>query len=218
MVKYLADNPSAQKKLRDELRAGYSSAWAEKRQPTPDEITKTHIPYLDACIEETNRKSSTAVGVVRKSLVDATVLGHVIPKGIDVFLLNNGGDSLTPPSDVKIPENLRSESSRAAATARTKVGSWDPADVHEFKPERWLHEEDGKVVFNSQAGPMLVFGLGPRGCFGRRLAYLELRQVMVLLVWNFEFQSLPAHLSSYACVDKLTHQAAQAYVRLASAM
>lgn len=208
-----------QKKLRDELRASYTDAWAEKRQPTPNEITKTHIPYLDAFIEETNRKSATAVGIIRKAVVDATVLGHVIPKGTDLFMLNMGGESLAPPVVDNIPENLRSESSRAAATARTKVGSWDPADVHEFKPERWLEEEEnGKQVFNSQAGPMITFGLGPRGCFGRRLAYLELRMVMVLLVWNFEFQSLPAHLNTYAVVDKLTHQPVQAYVRLANAM
>lgn len=125
---------------------------------------------------------------------------------------------MNPPVGAKIPENLRSESSRAAATARTRVGTWNPQDVKEFKPERWLEMEDGKEVFNAQAGPMLGFGLGPRGCFGRRLAYLELRLVLVLILWNFELQSVPAHLNSYACVDKLTHLPAQAYVRLAPIM
>jgi cytochrome P450 len=52
----------------------------------------------------------------------------------------------------------------------------------EFKPERWLVEEIGMIVFDAAAVPMLTFGLGPRGCFGWRMAYLELQLLLVLLV------------------------------------
>jgi cytochrome P450 len=131
-------------------------------------------------------------------------LGHLIPKGTDVFFLHCGAESLEPAIG-SVPEDLRSESSPAAANAKTKVGTWVPEDVGKFKPE------------HSIAGPMLVFGLGPRGCFGRRPAYLELRLVIVLLIWNFEFQALPAYLNTYAAVDKLTHQPQQVYIRLATA-
>ncbi len=52
---------------------------------------------------------------------------------------------------------------------------------------------------------------------GRKLAEMELHIILVLLVWNFEFQPTPAELSSYKAVDRLTHQPQQCYVRLALA-
>lgn len=52
---------------------------------------------------------------------------------------------------------------------------------------------------------------------GRKLAEMELRIILVLLVWNFEFQPTPAELSGYQAVDKLTHQPRQCFVRLALA-
>jgi len=91
-LKQLADNPSAQQKLRTHLRASFPAAAAEKRAPTADEITKTHIPYLDASLEEIARTALTASGVIRIALTDTTVLGHAIPKGTDVFLMGNGPD------------------------------------------------------------------------------------------------------------------------------
>ena len=90
-----------------------------------------------------------------------------------------------------------------------KVGSWDQIDVREFKPERWIVQEDDDEVFDPLAGPLIVFGLGPRACFGRKLAYLELRQAIVLLLWNFEFQRVPARLNSYTRVTKVTDQPLQ---------
>jgi len=213
-LKFLTDCSEKQSKLRDALRKAFAVAYQEKRQPTADEITETSVPYLDACIEEVNRKSTTAPVIVREAAVDAPVLGHMIPKGTDVFMLNHGGECVAPPANVNIPEGVRSESSRSTASSSKKVGSWDPSDVREFKPERWLVQEDGKELFNPLAGPQLVFGAGPRGCFGRKLAYLELRMVLVLLFWNFEFQSVPAQLSSYTRITKGTDQPLETYVRL----
>jgi len=212
-VKILADHPAIQKKLREELRKGFGDAVAANRQPSAKEIARAQIAYLDAVVEEINRKACTTPGNSRRTLADAIVLGHHIPKGTDVFILNIGGDSQEPPIGA-IPERLRSETSQAAAKSKTAVGVWNPKDVHDFKPERWLVENNGKEEFSSIAGPMIAFGLGPRSCFGRRLAYLELRMAVVLLIWNFDFQEVPKHLNSYAAVDKLTHQPRQCYVRL----
>ncbi|EJT67975.1 hypothetical protein GGTG_14448 [Gaeumannomyces tritici R3-111a-1] len=60
----------------------------------------------------------------------------------------------------------------------------------------------------------MPFGLGTRGCFGRRLAYLEQRVSLTLLVWSFELSPCPPELSGYAAVDGLTHRPKQCYVRL----
>jgi cytochrome P450 len=58
------------------------------------------------------------------------------------------------------------------------------------------------------------FGLGPRSCFGRRLAYLELRLTLVMIFWNFELKKCPEELSSYNAITKLTRMPKQAFIRL----
>jgi cytochrome P450 len=40
--------------------------------------------------------------------------------------------------------------------------------------------------FDPSAKPVLAFGLGLRGCFGKRLAYVEIRILITLIIWNFE--------------------------------
>lgn len=198
-----------QGKLRSEIRSTLADAAAEKRNPSVQEITKMTIPYLDAVVEEIIRHSTTETGVARTTVVDVQVLGHHVPKGTNIFLMGNGPSILSPA--FQIDDSLRSPSARAA---KDRVGTWNSDDISHFKPERWLMEEDGKKVFNAAAGPLLTFGLGPRGCFGRRLAYLELRLVMVQIIWNFELQQCPKELSGYEAVDKLTHAPLQCYVRL----
>lgn len=58
---------------------------------------------------------------------------------------------------------LRSKSSRAAGR---KAGWWAAGTGFKFDPSRWL-ERDGS--FNPNAGPMLPFSSGQRGCFGKNL-------------------------------------------------
>jgi len=210
-LKHLADNQASQRVLRSHLRKAYASAAAKHRNPTVTEITEIRIPYLDATIEEILRTAITFPGVIRNALVDTTILGYHIPKGTDVFLLHNGPDYFTPP--FAVPGEQRSESAR---TASYQIGSWDPSDMSSFKPERWLiRDEAGGEAFDATAGPHLAFGLGPRACYGRRLAYLELRIILVMLIWNFEFKVCPEPLSSYDAVDKLSRQPKQCFVRLA---
>lgn len=211
-LKQLSDHQDVQKKLRQAVCGGFPAAIAESRRPTADEIAKAHIPYLDATQEEIIRKSMTAGSVIRTAMVDTVILGHHVPKGTNVFLVGNGPDFIEPPIG-KIPEERRSKSCR---DAKGRIGSWDPSDSNLFKPERWLTTEDGKETFDPTSGPLLTFGLGPRGCFGRRMAYLEMKIALVLLLWNFQLQNVPENLSSYAAVDKLTHQPRQCYLRLLS--
>jgi hypothetical protein len=156
--------------------------------------------------------SLTSPTVIRNAVVDTVVLGHHIPKGTDIFIMSNGPDFFSPP--FPIAEKDRSESSQ---TAKGRIGSWDPQDLQNFRPERWITVDDeGRDAYDSTAGPMLSFGLGPRGCFGKRMAYLDLRIYIVLIVWNFELQKVPVEFSSYGAEDKMTRQPQQAFVRLES--
>jgi cytochrome P450 len=81
---------------------------------------------------------------------------------------------------INFPSSLRSKTSQ---DSYSKFSDFNPQDISEFKPERWLND-DG--TYNPNAGPSLGFGVGLRGCFGKKLGLLELRIFFVLLVWNFE--------------------------------
>jgi cytochrome P450 len=95
------------------------------------------------------------------------------------------------------------------------VRAWANEDMDKFKPERWLvHDEKGDEKFSATAGPTLPFGLGLRGCFGRKLAYMELKLFTTVMMWSFEFQRCPESLSSYESVEGLTRKPVQCYVRL----
>jgi len=155
-------------------------------------------------------------GSIRTSTVDTTIFGHRIPKGTEVFLMHNGPGYLSPP--LPVDDSLRSESS---LNAKNQVGQWTPdeEEMKSFRPERWLvqNAETGKEEYDAQAGPHLAFGLGPRGCYGRRLAYLQMRIIIVMMIWNFELKETPAELSGWLAVTKLTRCPRQCYVRLEKA-
>lgn len=230
-VKLLSDNQQAQATLRKTLRLTYSEAFAEKRQPTAKEIATLHHPYIDATLEEILRCGKTAGAEGRVAMVDTEVFGYPIPKGTDLFFLTCAG-YVAPPVGT-VDESKRSATSQAA---KDKTGVWDISDIGIYKPERWLSRagEKGEVVFDKNAGPNLPFGLGVRGCFGelkltngrnrpadnsagRRLAYIELRMLVVFIIWNFELLPAPEELSTYAGVDRITHQPLQCYLRLKKA-
>ena len=180
-----------------------------------DEIIKIQIPYLDATIEEMSRTAVLFGASIRTATTDTIVLGHTIPKGTEVFLMSNGPGYFSSP--FQVDDSKRSGSS---LNAKNQVGQWipDEEDMKAFRPERWLVKgEDGKEEFDPHAGPHLAFGLGPRGCFGRRLAYLQMRIILVMMIWNFELKETPAAVSGWEALTKLARHPRQCYVRLEKA-
>ncbi|CCF33717.1 cytochrome P450 monooxygenase [Colletotrichum higginsianum] len=225
-VKFLADNRKHQDTLRKHIQAVYANAMLEKRPPNEAELTKVPAPYLDAFLEEVLRLARTASILTRQAIADTTILGHFVPKGTNLFLFTQGASYVKPALDVD--ENRRNKTSQGAKMVR----EWPVNDVGEFRPERWLVCRSGKEFldeeplhstqdwtlsgfeFNPQAGPMLTFGGGPRGCFGKRLAYMELRMVLALLVWNFQFKPCADELSTYDLRETITVEPRSCFVRL----
>ncbi|KAH6645266.1 cytochrome P450 [Truncatella angustata] len=214
-LKILADNPQPQTKLRRLLQAAHSGAWNEERNPTIDEITGAGIPYLDAVMEEILRCGGTVPAVDREALCDTEVLGYHIPKGTQVIMSGMGPSMLAPGFDVE--EGKRSETCQTAK-ADGRFKAWRAEDIGKFNPERWLVPlsgvEEEEQQFNSEAGPQLAFGLGTRGCYGKKLAYLELRILVTMIVWNFELLRCPEDLSSYAAIAGITSKPRKCFVRL----
>ncbi|OHW97284.1 cytochrome p450 [Colletotrichum incanum] len=212
-VKLLADCEHAQTRLRQELWAAHAKAHAENRAPSHNEISKTKIPYLDAVIEEILRLAHTVSVIERQCTQDTVILGHHIPEGTLVLLPNSGPSFTSPP--IAIDEKLRSETSQLAAKERG-IRLWPVDDMEAFRPERWLvlDKETGEEAYDATAGPAIPFGLGTRGCFGRKLAYLEMRLLVSLIIWNFELLPCDKEISSYEHIEGITSRPKQCYVRL----
>jgi cytochrome P450 len=217
-VKLLADHQQVQRRLRSELHAALPRAAMEKRAPTYQELVKFHFPYLDAVVEEVLRHANTIAFVVRTALVDTTVLGRHIPKGTDVFLMANGAGYLEPA--LPIDDAVRSPGARRNHNNKGLTGDWDDADINAFKPERWLRIDPiaGQETFDPMAGPTLPFGLGPRGCFGRRLALQSLRIYFAMTIWHFRLLEAPPKLSGYDAVQRFAREPTQCYLRLEKAV
>ncbi|OLN81887.1 Cytochrome P450 1A1-like protein 2 [Colletotrichum chlorophyti] len=208
-VKILADRPEPTRRLRSALQQCYRDDVAENRNPTIDEIQASRIPYLEATMEELLRCAGTTPSVDRVALRDTEILGHPISKGTMVMMLGTGPSMLSP--GFEIDESRRNQTAQVAKR-EGKSRAWDPADVAAFMPERWLVGENQE--FDATAGPQLSFGLGVRSCFGKRLAYLELRIILTLIVWNFELLPCPKELSDYESIIGITNQPTQCFVRL----
>jgi cytochrome P450 len=117
----------------------------------------------------------------------------------------------------EIDEARRSDTARKAGDLR----AWDPANIGEFLPERWLKASEDQglgetaegEVFHSQAGPMMGFGIGHRACFGRKLVYLDMQIALTLLVWKFEFLMMDG-LDTLEDIDSISRRPRDYYVKL----
>ena len=86
-LKYLTKYQDIQTKLRQSLRQAHKHAVDAGRLPTAGELAKVKTPYLEAFIDEVMRHSGVVSANIRVAVQDSVVLGHVIPKGVDVFMI-----------------------------------------------------------------------------------------------------------------------------------
>ncbi|KAL6922613.1 hypothetical protein ACHAP8_012528 [Fusarium lateritium] len=212
-ISYLSADQRAQSELRKALQQAHQQAKSEKRPPTLTEIIQTREPYLDAVVEETLRLSYPLGMCLREVQVDTQILGARIPKGTTIAFLSNGPSVLAPP--IQYDESRSSEWVRAR---KPKQAIDEEYDFPSFIPERWLKSamtEGGKeeAVFDSQAFPIQAFGLGPRGCFGKRLAYLEMKIFFTLIIWTFELLPLPVDVASPKAVSSLTRNPDRVFIK-----
>ncbi|KAI7773787.1 hypothetical protein LA080_009883 [Diaporthe eres] len=69
------------------------------------------------------------------------------------------------------------------------VSTHSPLNFHnpyEFRPERWLGEEN--EFEHDRLNASLPFGTGPRVCIGRNLAYMEMRLISANLLFHFDLE------------------------------
>ncbi|KAF2806011.1 cytochrome P450 [Mytilinidion resinicola] len=214
---HLTRSPDVQAKLRHALHTAYSAAHAERRPPSTAELTKGRVPYLDAVLDEVLRLHATLLS--RQAITDTQLFGYRIPKGTTVFIMANGPGFHSP--------SLAAAAALRDASSAEPDSGWDETrDMFTFEPERWLRkkedasttttttEEDAGVEFNANAAPQAAFGMGLRGCWGRKLAYVELRMIVSLVVWHFDLLAVPPALAYPSATLSIIHRADECYVRL----
>ncbi|KAE9032572.1 hypothetical protein PR003_g9431 [Phytophthora rubi] len=121
----------------------------------------SRLPYLEAAMRENLRLNTSMT--TRSPNQDTTLsCGTFIPKNSVVYVCHY-------------------------ASARLK-STWGD-DAAEYKPERWLDPDTGKL---RQFSPyqFVTFLAGPRQCIGMRFAMLELRMVAALLCSRFNIKTV----------------------------
>ncbi|KAI0123045.1 cytochrome P450 [Xylariales sp. AK1849] len=203
-LKYLADNQEIQTQLRRSLYDAFPGC-SRSHLPSASDLASKNLPSLEATIAEVLRISRTGPVSFREAVVDTRILGHYIPAGTPIILVT-AGPSYDRPNLVSVAEDVHSSSSR-----KTNTKIWDPTiPESSFVPDRWLNDSGD---FDSDAGPSLPFSAGARGCFGKKIALLELRLMIALFVINFRFPKLPGDVSLYTSYDGLTRKPTCCYIR-----
>lgn len=194
-LKYLADDEGAQDRLYEELTRLLPDMGAA---PTNEQITTTRLSYLDAFIAETLRHSCTGPISFREAIQDCTILGHRVPSGTPIILMTQ---DVTHQEATHLGQEPKPASSRTASPTKPPL--------NEFHPGRWLSVGGD---FDPNAAASFAFSGGSRGCFGQKIAMLEMRVFLAILVWNFRFAKLSTGLSRYGSLDGLTRKPSCCFV------
>ncbi|XXG99667.1 hypothetical protein Hte_006008 [Hypoxylon texense] len=163
---YLSRNANAYENLAEEIRTTFLRG---------SEINGPAIAgcrYLRACIDEALRMSPPVSSILWREQAPETgnqpfvVDGHVIPKGTVV--------------GVNVYSLHHSE-------------EYFP-DSFAYRPERWLEEQQDPEAKRRMRDAFIPFSLGPRGCAGRSMAYLETGLAVAKVLWYFDFEVAPGKL------------------------
>ena len=164
---YVLRTPGCYDKLQDEILTHLPNPASSKCPQTPFTIARS-LSYLHACIQEAFRLHPPfAINFER--LVPqggATICNHYIPGGTIV--------SVNP-----------------WVTQRDKATFGD--DVDDFRPERWMTQDEEKVRAMERA--MFLFGAGSHMCLGRNVALMEIYKLVPSLLRMFEVRG--SHLLSF---------------------
>jgi cytochrome P450 len=144
-----------------EVRAELETAEKNGKLSTPVkyEETRTELPYFVACIKEGLRLDPPATNLFARTVTKPQIIdGHAVPAGVDV-------------------------------TSNAYVVQRDPElyapDPLAFRPGRWLESSEKALQMDAAS---FTFGMGPRVCFGKDIAIMELYKLLPETVRRFNFE------------------------------
>jgi cytochrome P450 len=159
---YLVHNPDKLEKLTEEIRDTFEELEDIHSNPTLNGCT-----YLRAVIDEAMRLSPPVGGILPR---------EVLVGGLDVDGLH-------------IPEGI------IVGTPHYAIHH-NPAYYPEpfsFLPERWIADSSPNVTKDSVAlaqSAFCPFSVGPRGCIGKGIAYVELMTSLARVVYMYEMRAV----------------------------
>ncbi|KAI1375296.1 isotrichodermin C-15 hydroxylase [Hypoxylon crocopeplum] len=156
------------------------------------------LKYLHAVISETMRVHITnGTGMPRIS-PGAIVDGVYVPKGVKASLLvsvllpflNRLLCSAYVHSGANYPYDQVVCQMSSFAAARSPEYFRDPL---EFRPQRWLpanHPQYTQRYADDQLKSLYPFGVGPRMCTGREIAWQQVKLFMAKVLWTFNMEAV----------------------------
>jgi cytochrome P450 len=132
--------------------------------------------YLRACIDEALRLSPPVPGALPREVLAGgmAIDGIFVPAGVDVSVPIYALHH--NPSYFRNPEK--------------------------FMPERWIKSFSSPEELQVAQETFSVFSLGPRGCIGKSMAYMELLITVARVVWLFEFRLMDGGKGKISSGDK----------------
>ncbi|RLN47456.1 hypothetical protein BBJ28_00013551 [Nothophytophthora sp. Chile5] len=156
----LNQNPRVEAKIRKEVSEKLPSLMNRAcASPSMDQVSE--LVYLEAALKETLRLYPS-VPIVSKQAIHDTVLSD--------------GTFIAAKTWAGIP--------MYAVGRMPHV--WGP-DAAEFKPERWIDADTGKLIAVS-AYKFIAFNAGPRLCLGKNLAMLEMKLIAACLLSKYHIE------------------------------
>ncbi|TEB40175.1 cytochrome P450 [Coprinellus micaceus] len=169
----LSHNVDAQNKLREEIRQAHDMCGGDRLGY--DELVS--LPFLDAVCRETLRLHPPAPTTVRETREDVILPFSKPVRGIDGSEMY---DVLVPKGTMVFPSFLSSN---------CDPDLWGP-DSYEWKPERWIEGLPSSVTDAKLPGVdshLMTFSGGKSACIGFKLAQLEMKVVLCVLLDKFKF-------------------------------
>lgn len=159
-LRLLLTHPAAMARVRDEIAA--ADAKGLLSPVVQYDETRAHLPYMSACIRESLRVNPPI----------PNIFPRLAPKGGIVI------------DGTFIPEGT--EMTSQAYVVQRDAGMFG-ADVHEFRPERWLGSEETVAKMDAA---MYVFGMGARVCLGKEIALMEMHKLVPEIIRRFDLEML----------------------------
>ncbi|TMW65607.1 hypothetical protein Poli38472_008249 [Pythium oligandrum] len=168
--------PEVEKKLREELDMEFADLPRDNSTYLSMDRLKSLV-YLEAVVKETIRLYPVGALTFREAVEDTVICG-------DIFVRKGQQVMTSQYSIARSPE------------------LWGP-DASEFRPERWIDPETGKI---KPVSPFKFFNFsaGPRICIGMNLALMELRIVTANLLYRCRFEVDPSVDGTYKAGVTLT--------------
>lgn len=147
-LRFLLTNPEKMSRARQEIEA--ADAAGKLSTPVRYEEVRLHLPYFVACIKESLRLEPPATNLFARVVgkEGKKIDGYFIPPGTEI-------------------------------TSNAYVVQRDPTlyapDPNSFRPERWLESTQKANEYDAYS---FVFGMGPRVCLGKDIAFMELYKLL----------------------------------------